>query len=209
MIRIQDFSIQYSDFNFSIPYLQLPSTGLILIHGANGSGKTSLLLSITGFNKSYQGNIYLKNINIKELSHTNIIQQISFLPQISTILPPISGLEFVQQGLYLKGEDQTAFLIEQLQISHLLSKDCHTMSGGEKQLLSFVRNLAIKKSIIILDEPDSFLTKSNRQKIIDLITMLSHSHLVLFSSHQYELFSPTLFLEIKEITDYHFQIIPK
>ena len=209
MIRIQDFFIQHSDFHFSIPFLELPDTGLVLIHGTNGSGKTSLLRSITGFNTDYQGDIFLQNINIKDLSHTAIIQKISFLPQTSTNLPPMSGLEFIQQGLYLNGEDQSPFLIEELQIAHLLSKSCNTMSGGEKQLLSFVRNLAIKKSIILLDEPDSFLSRSNRQKLVQLITKLSQSHLILFSSHQYELFSPSLILEIQESSDYHFQIIQK
>ena len=111
--------------------------------------------------------------------------------------------------MLFRSEDQSTFLIEELQIAHLLSKSCNTMSGGEKQLLSFVRNLAIKKSVILLDEPDSFLSKSNRQKLVQLITKLSHSHLILFSSHQYELFSPSLILEIQETSDYHFQIIQK
>ncbi len=200
MITIKDFSLHFQDFSLSIPFLSFPDKGLILIKGTNGSGKSSLFRSIMGFNTHYNGEIIIKD------NPTNIIKKISYLPQISTTLPNITGEEYITQGLYLGGEDQTQLLIDSLNVSHLLSKSCASMSGGEKQLLTIVRALAIKKDIIILDEPDSFLSKSNKSLLVNLISTLSQNHLVIISSHQYELYHPTHSHEITETTDYNFYL---
>lgn len=206
MIQVQNFFIQYQNFSLSLPYLHLENKGIVLLSGNNGCGKTSLLRSIAGFNDQYQGNILINNKPVKNMNRQEISQQIAYLPQISTTLPSLKGEDFIKQGLYLKGKDQSSLLIHDLSVQHLLKKNCASMSGGEKQLLCFIRNLALEKSIILLDEPESFLSKSNRTLLANMITHLSTNSLIIVSSHHGELYTPQLTLHFNEQNDYIFDI---
>ena len=206
MINISDYFVQFSQFSLTVPSLPLKDKGLVLLSGTNGSGKSTLLRSILNLHHNYQGLITLHDKDVKTLSRQEIAQEISYLPQVSMRLPEITGEDFIKQGLYLKGEDQYESLIDYLGISHLLVKNCQTMSGGEKQLVGFVRSLALKRKIIVLDEPESFLAKSNRQKIVALISSLAKDHLILLSSHHGDLYDPHINLYFDETEDYSFQI---
>lgn len=207
MLTVQDFSLSYSQFALNIPFLAFPHQGLVLIQGNNGSGKSSLIRTLAGFHSHYQGSIFLNDTNIKDLSQQQIIKSLSYLPQIPSALPAITGQEYIEQGLYLEGEDQLSFLIDALKVTPLLPKLCHTMSGGERQLLTFIRNLALKKSLILLDEPDSFLSKSNKSLLAQLINKMSQNHLIICISHQYELYTPTIIHHIEEQEDNVFTIL--
>ncbi|MGL5956731.1 MAG: ATP-binding cassette domain-containing protein [Brevinema sp.] len=204
MISINNFSLTFPNFSLSIPSLVLPNKGLIFLNGANGSGKSSLFRAIIGLNPHYQGEILIENLN--HLNPQQIIKKISYLPQISTTLPAITGQEFITQGLYLHGEDQSNYLIKQLRVEYLLQKTCSAMSGGEKQLLLIVRNLALKKNILILDEPDSFLSKSNKTLLSQLISELAQKRLIFMSSHQAEFYQAHHVYSLVETSDYHFTL---
>ncbi|MGL4677042.1 MAG: ATP-binding cassette domain-containing protein [Brevinema sp.] len=202
MITINNFSLIFPNFSLLIPSLALPNKGLVFLHGTNGSGKSSLFRAIVGLHTQYQGEILIDHSST--LSPQQIIKKISYLPQISTTLPAITGEEFIRQGLYLPGQDQSSDLISRLRADNLRNKMCNTMSGGEKQLLTIIRNLALKKNILILDEPDSFLSKSNKTLLSQLISDLAQEHLVFMSSHQAELYHAHQVFSLIEVSDYHF-----
>ena len=61
--------------------LSVNSSEWLGVIGPNGSGKSTLIKGILGILKSFKGNIYLKNKNIKNFTNKKIAQTISFLPQ--------------------------------------------------------------------------------------------------------------------------------
>ncbi|MGL4366932.1 MAG: ATP-binding cassette domain-containing protein [Brevinemataceae bacterium] len=205
MLQINNFSLQFKEFSLLINQCLFPSEGITLLIGDNGSGKSSLLNSIAGLNSSYQGSILIDNIDILSMSRKEIVSHIAFLPQINTSMPSISGQEFIDQGLYISNSGQTDFLVNTLEIHALLSKNCAYMSGGEKQLLRFVRNITVPRPFILLDEPESFLSKSNRKKLADLIHVLSKQAQIIISTHYPELYHSEKTLKLEEIDDYCFE----
>lgn len=206
MLSISDLFIQFDNFSLSVPQLILSQNGIIMLKGDNGSGKSTLLRILSGLQSHYHGDIYINDNNIRQFSRLSFVQNIAFLPQINEILPQISGEEFIQQGLYIDGFSYLDDFISQLNISHLLTKFCHNLSGGECQLLRFVRNIAIHRPIILLDEPEAFLSKSNRLLIAQVITQLATSHLIIIATHHEELYTPYRILEFYEQEDYQFII---
>ncbi len=54
------------------------------IIGPNGCGKSTLLKAISGLNHNYQGEIFLDDKNIKNLSRKKIAQKLAILPQGAT-----------------------------------------------------------------------------------------------------------------------------
>lgn len=206
MIEFHNVSLSFEYFSLSVPSLCLPSKGSVLIEGSNGSGKSSLFRTLMKINSHYQGEIIFKNQNLCEFPTHSMGKYISYIPQISTDLPFITGQEFIQQGLYLGGENRLSELIEFFHMENLLKKSCHSMSGGEKQLCTIVRNLAIKKDVIIFDEADSFLSKKNKSLLQELVFSLSIDNLVLLSTHQHTFHDCDLQLEIQETSENSYQL---
>ncbi len=179
--------------------MEFPDKGLFLLHGANGSGKTTLCRCMAGMNDSYKGEIL---VNARPPS----IKLASYLPQISTDLPNITGRAYVEQGLYMGGDEHISFLEKELHAEKLMHKSCAELSGGQKQILSIVRNLAVIKPVIIMDEPESFLSRSNRALLRTLVYRLSADYLVIISSHLHEEYENCTVLDFEEESDYKFII---
>lgn len=206
MIELKNFILSFNHFSLSVPSLSFPESGSVLLEGANGSGKSSLFRTLMKINTSYEGKISIGGRNLRDFSLRELSYLISYIPQISTNLPYITGEEFIQQGLYLASDNRLDDLIDIFEMQLLLKKNCHTMSGGEKQLCILVRNLAIKKPIIFLDEADSFLSKKNKLLLRELVTTLSERHLIIISSHQQELYHIDVTHIIEEINDDYYCI---
>lgn len=128
--------------------LNLCASELLFINGPNGSGKTSFIKTILGFNKHYGGSYNLK-------ISTN---KISYLPQIS-------GLDFL---LPITLKDVVSF--SGINNSHDLldlndSRLWNTASGGERQKALINQCLIKQASLYILDEPFNHLDLESKQKL--------------------------------------------
>jgi len=206
MIEISNLKIQLSHFSLSLSQFTLSQKGLYLLKGNNGSGKSTLLNILAGLNNYYHGDIFFEKKDYNQLSRIEFARKIAYLPQMSELLPKIQGQEFIEQGLYIGGNSYLDYLVNELSIQNLLTKFCNQLSGGESQLLKFTRNLAINRPIILLDEPEIYLSKSNRFLISQLINKLSNNHLILIATHHEELYNPNQILNFIEYDDCHFKI---
>ena len=69
MLKVDNLSYAYSDkYLFENLGFHLDIKTIIKISGSNGSGKTTFLKNIAGILKNYEGNIYFKDENIKDMS---------------------------------------------------------------------------------------------------------------------------------------------
>lgn len=87
----------------------------------------------------------------------------------------------------------------------LVGEDGINLSGGQKQLLGWMRALYHDPQFLILDEPTSSLDKENRKFIYELIKKLKSEKIIFIISHQLEdvkdISDEILFLENKHISD--------
>jgi len=175
--------------------LKLECGKSLALMGDSGSGKTSLLNLICALEPIQQGDIYLSNINIKNLSDQ----------KLSLIRKNELGIIFQQFNLLigLNVKDNIAFsaklankfdqqhitkLTESLSIDHLLEKYPATLSGGEIQRVAIARALAAKPKLLLADEPTGNLDIKNSNSVVDLLVDLAKSYntalLVVTHSHQ-------------------------
>lgn len=173
-----DEQIILHDFSFSIEDKEK-----ILITGASGSGKTSLIRLILGFIKCDKGEIFYNNKICSPESFMELRQKTAFIPQ-DTDFAEGRVSDFLQKMQDLKANKDKAkrdmqSLINKLMLCPtIIDKNIEELSGGEKQRLALLSGLMIEKEIFLLDEPTSALDKKAKEKVISLVSELDATVIV-------------------------------
>lgn len=176
-----------------------PDNGLVVIKGASGSGKTSLIKNIVldefNFDKYIVGEVELNDDNVDYIkkNHLSLMdQQNSFIEEL-TINDHIS----LSTNMY-KNKDKY-HLIEKLDLKQVLPKYPNQLSGGEKTRVSLVLCILKGSKVIVMDEPTSSIDSYYTQIVVDVLKKLADDHLVIVASHDEELFKSADYLyEIKD-----------
>lgn len=149
-----------SNISFSIS-----ENEIVGILGRNGSGKTTLLNIISGFLKEYFGQVFVDNINIKNISIKERSKKISYIQQKNSVIPEYYNVEdFVIEGrrpfrnFGLYKESDYEMLDKVLQGCHLFplkKRLINELSGGEVQRCVFARAIMKNAPLYLFDEPCS------------------------------------------------------
>lgn len=156
--------------------LELNETGLIYLSGENGSGKTTFVRTITG------------NLNKINGEYDKRFEKALYLVQDSELISGLNGYENIE--LIVKDKIDTKTVEEkanQFGIKNILSRKIDKYSYGEKMRLLFLSAMLSHNRIIILDEIDKGVDKTNLDKIHRWLIELSKDRLVIFTSHHKDL----------------------
>ena len=179
--------------------LSLEAGKVIALLGNNGTGKSTLIRSLVGVQKSIGGAIYLLGQKIETLSKQKIAQYISLVLTQKPQIGQFSVWELVALGRFphthwtgkLKEEDKISIekALQVLEISHLAEKKLSQLSDGQVQKVMIARALAQDTEIIILDEPTTHLDLVSKHEIIFLLRKIAkeQNKSILFSTHELEL----------------------
>jgi len=133
----------------------VPAGQRLAVLGRNGMGKTTLLASLAGQTKRYDGRIKLGTVDISTASSASrAIQGLGYVPQARCIFPTLT----VEENLFvgLKGRPKTA-IEEAYQMFPRLKERRRNLgnqlSGGEQQMLTTARSILGRPSVLLLDEP--------------------------------------------------------
>lgn len=187
------------DISFSIKNISfsLPNTGLCLLYGQSGSGKSTLLNLISGLDFVDSGTLkvfgyqFKKNHRKANLKHRNAL--IGILFQHFHLFEE----ETVEENLKISSafklpikeiNSRIDSLLDQFKLSHLKSQKCHTLSGGEKQRIAFLRAIINEPPLLLCDEPTGALDEENSSLILSYLKEYAKTHLVLIVSHNLKLF---------------------
>ena len=159
--------------------LQIEQGAFVSIMGASGSGK-STLLNILGVLDTYdQGEYWLddkliKNLSEREAAHFRN-QYIGFIFQSFNLLNFKTALENVALPLYYQGvsrKKRNIIAMEYLERVGLADWADHLpnqLSGGQKQRVALARALIAKPRIILADEPTGALDSKTSLDVINLL----------------------------------------
>lgn len=132
--------------------------------GVNGSGKTTLFSLLLG-NIKYNGEIFLKGINIKDIPLYKKAQKISFLPQkLKECSFTVKELVLLGKSPYLSFKNKISKndvnkalkIIEELKLTKYINAPVSKLSGGEMQRAYLAMILMQDTELLIFDEPISF-----------------------------------------------------
>lgn len=182
-IKIEALSLMV-DEKLIIDHLDLevgPGEQLI-IEGANGTGKTTLLRAILGLIPISTGSITIGEYLVGTELWKENRKFIGYVNQEHVKNNfPISAGEVVQIGLgktpYLTTEIryQIELAMRRTGAFHLINQPYHTLSGGEKQRVSLARCLCQNARVILMDEPTSYLDQQGKDDLGQLLYELSQN----------------------------------
>ena len=184
IITLQNVSKSFGQNSSSIQVLEDLSLDLkkgesLALVGASGSGKSTLLHVICGLEKPNKGNVYIKGVNITDLSTDERSlfrgKEVGFVYQFHHLLPDLTALENIALPAMLSGIGKeeafeiSASLIEQVNLNDKKENRPNELSGGERQRVAIARAMSNNPSCLIMDEPTGNLDKKNVENFMNLL----------------------------------------
>lgn len=183
LLKLENISAGYGDkliikdINFTIDNSEF--TALL---GLNGTGKTTLLKTISGLIKPLSGTCLLEGQDIFMLKEKERAQKISFMSQRHSIVYDIKVVDVVLMGItpYLnvfqtpsKNHRELAYeMIHLMGMNEVKDSNFNYLSEGQKQLIIIARNLMQNAALMLFDEPDSALDFVNKHMVLSKIRQL-------------------------------------
>ena len=149
----------------------------VAIIGESGSGKTSLLMLMSGLEKPTSGKIIFNNVNFSEISEEKKTQirkkEIGLIFQQFYLIPNYTALEnvmFPMQINQIKDERNKAIkILSEIGLDHRKNNLPSELSGGEQQRVAIARAISFNPEIILADEPTGNLDRKNTEIVSDLL----------------------------------------
>ncbi len=166
----------------------------LAVLGANGSGKSTFFLNINGVLRPESGAVYYRDKLINKSSIKELRKNVGIVFQdadnqiiASTVRAEVS---FGPMNLGLSKEEVTRRVLDSLNymnISHLIDRPPHYLSGGEKKRVSIADIIAMDSEIIIFDEPTASLDPQNISLFEEVLDKMSaEQRTLVISTHDLE-----------------------
>jgi len=196
-VELEHVSYRYTDAKkeaVSDVSLSIRSGEHVALVGPSGSGKTTLAELLVRFFDVTEGKISIGGVNIKEMSSSELMEQVSFVFQDSRLIKT-SILENVRMGRPSASEDEVLAALEKAQcmdIIEKLPKGIHTilgekgtyLSGGEQQRITIARAVLKDAPILILDEATAFADPDNETRVQAAFTEMAKDKTVIMIAHR-------------------------
>ncbi len=165
------------------------------ILGENGAGKSTLMKILSGYYHADEGEIRLDGKPIKIDSPSDAINYgIGMLHQDPLDFPPMTVLDNLLVGQHgsifpNKKKVETEFNALQQKFHFNISPDRYvdTLTVGERQQLEILRLLWLGARVLILDEPTTGISASQKEKLFETLRLLADQGMtIIFVSHKLE-----------------------
>ena len=167
-----------------------------LIYGKSGNGKSTLIKILLKYLDDYNGEIYIGNINLKDISKNVISNNIVYVSQNSYLLHDtfknniiydrnINDLEYERVINICNLNDLRNS--KKMRNDFIIEDDGFNISGGERQKIILARALLNKFNYLILDEALSEVEFKEEKQILEKIINIYHDKTIIYISHKKEM----------------------
>jgi branched-chain amino acid transport system ATP-binding protein len=162
MLRCEGATLDYGSYRaLSGVSIHVDKGELVVMLGANGAGKSSLFLAISGLRKLKAGSIRLGGDELAGRKPSQIVADgLVHCPEGRKLFPGMSVLKNLTLGAYVHRNDPagTKPLLEQVfGMFPILREKQHdtagSLSGGQQQMVAIGRALMGRPKVLLLDEP--------------------------------------------------------
>lgn len=187
IVRLDNVHYNYEDgkevlrgINFSVNKGE--SVGLV---GANGEGKSTILMHLTGLLLSKKGNVYIDEELVEKKTLVNIREKVGFVfqnPEEQLFMTTVYEDVAFGPRNYKLSEDMVYKKVEEtlrlVGIEYLMNRSSHKLSGGERHLAAIATVLVLEPELLVMDEPTSALDPKARRRIINLLNNVSKTKII-------------------------------
>ena len=158
--------------------------------GANGAGKSSLLMSIFGQPRASAGQILLAGEDVTFRSaHHVAASGVAQVPEGRRVFPDMSVEENLLMGTITVGERHAAEDLRRMyalfpRLEERRQQRAMTLSGGEQQMLAIARALMSRPRLLLLDEPSLGLAPLVVRQIFQTLRELAAGGMTIFLVEQ-------------------------
>ena len=192
MIAIKNLKVNLGDFLLQDINLDIEPGEYFIVLGPTGAGKTVLLEAIAGLYPVLEGEVWIGDKEITDLSPEK--RGIGIVYQDQALFPHLSVEGNIAFGLEMRKhpkdeiKSKTDAIAEMVGISHLLKRSPVTLSGGEKQKVALARALVTEPKVLLLDEPLSALDPETRERMQGELREIHHKVMVtiIHVTHDFE-----------------------
>ena len=143
--------------------LTLNSGDYLVVRGKNGSGKSTFIKCLLGFNQVKSGMIFYDEIDITDFKTWTRFGYVSQSFDDFNYEFPITVGEFLQiSSLKKTNESERLKLLEKMGIFNIINQNINDLSGGQLQRVFIVRAMLNHPDVLILDEPTASIDKQNK-----------------------------------------------
>ena len=207
-IKIEDLSYSYNGIDklFNNINIDIKYGSKFLIYGGSGFGKSTILKILLKYYEEYDGDIFINNINLKDINKNIILNSFTYVSQNSYI----NNDTLKNNIIYFRNirDDDYERIIHLCNLDKLrnnskfrdnfiIEDNGFNISGGERQKIMLARSLLKKSNYIILDEALSEVSVYEEKEIIEKIFKTYKNKTIIYISHKKEIID--LFNEKYEI----------
>ncbi len=160
--------------------LEINEGEIITLIGANGAGKSTTLMTISGVVRCRSGKIEYNNREIQDLDSDAIVKMgVCQVPEGRHIFPQLTVRENLDMGAFLRNDRDSIkkdldYVFELFPIlAERRNQVGGTLSGGEQQMLAMSRALMARPQLMLLDEPSMGLAPLIIKQIFEIIKKIN------------------------------------
>ena len=188
IVEIKKLDFKYGEKQiFDKLTLNIKKGSFTSIIGPNGSGKSTLMKLIVGLLKA-EGTIKVDGITMGQDTFKDIRKKIGIVFEnpdnqfvSETVMDEIAfsleNMNYDKKDIRERVKEVSALL----GIEDILEKEPHSLSGGQKELVSLASALSIHPQILILDEALDMIDNNRREDILNILTELNKDGLTVIN----------------------------
>jgi cobalt/nickel transport system ATP-binding protein len=193
--------LEFSDVRFRYPdgTEALKGVSFLITHGesvgivgANGAGKSTVLLHMNGHLLPTAGAVTVGEVPLRKETRAEIRRKVGVVfqnPDDQLFMPTVfDDVAFGPLNLGLPPDrvrERVHEALRRVNALALVDKAPHHLSGGQKSAVAIATVIAMKPDILVMDEPAASLDPKSRRSVIGLLNSFEHSKIV--ASHDLDL----------------------
>ncbi len=181
MLKLKDINTFYGNIHaLKGVTLEINQGEIICLIGANGAGKSTTLMTISGIVPARQGSVAFLGEDITRVPANKIVEKgMVQVPEGRRIFPYLTVAENLDMGAFLrKDKDGIKRDFEYVYdlfpvLANRRNQAGGTLSGGEQQMVAISRALMARPKLLLLDEPSLGLAPIIIRQIFDIIKRIN------------------------------------
>ena len=183
----------YENLNF-----KCKDNEFIVLSGASGSGKSTILSIISGLTSVDHGTVRVFNHNIDEFDEESLAifrsTNIGIVFQMGHLIDTLTILENILLPVELGQRKEQDFtdraweLLDEFYLAHRSQSLPRMVSGGEYQRAAFIRALILDPPLLLIDEPTANQDKRTKSAILKKLSSLKGKKTIIVVTHESDIF---------------------